>query len=130
MKSIKIIELSVKKLVVLGLAIMVMVSCSEETLVEKPALVEDMPVREVAEEADVASLTVSGIFTEVVADLDCATCTYEVPENVRSVDGTDLNLKPGSVICVSSGRKLGEIEFVNMIGTENRPIIIGTCGGE
>ena len=127
MKSIKIIAVSAKKLMVLGLAMMVMVSCSEETVVEKPVLVEEVPVVEAAEEADVASLTVSGIFTDVIADIDCSTCTYKVPDNARSVDGTDLNLKPGSVICVSSGRKLGEIEFVNMIGTENAPIIIGTC---
>ena len=127
MKNIKMFNSSIKKLMILALAMFVMISCSEESLVEQPASIEaEVPVQ-IVEEADVASLTVSGIFTEVSPDIDCATCTYTVPENVKSVDGTELGIKPGSVICVSSGRKLGEIEFVNTIGTENAPIVIGTC---
>ena len=127
MKNIKMIAASMKKGIIAALAIMVMVSCSEETLVEKPTEAEASPLTALVEEADVASLTVSGIYTEVSADVDCASCTYKVPDNVRTVDGSELGLKPGSVICVDARRKLGEIEFVNMIGTENAPIIIGTC---
>jgi hypothetical protein len=127
MKSVKSFSSVTKRLTILALAMVVMISCSEESLVEKPASVNEVPVMEIVEEADVASLTVSGIFTEVSTDVDCATCTYKVPDNVRTVDGTALGFKPGTVICVNSARKLGEIEFVNMIGTENAPIIIGTC---
>lgn len=121
---------SMKKGIAIVFVMISMISCSEETLVENPVQVEAMPSAEFVEEADVASLTVSGIFTEVSADVDCGSCTYKVPDTVRTVDGTELELKPGSVICVNAGRRLGEIEFVNMIGTENAPIIIGTCDGE
>lgn len=126
MKNIVICQ-SVSKILFMALALFIMVSCSEEAMVEKPASTGAEAVVEVVEEADVASLTVSGIFTEVTPNIDCASCTYKVPANVKSVDGSKLNLKPGSVVCVSGGRKLGEIEFVNMVGTEKDPIIIGTC---
>lgn len=121
------IAASMKRGIIIAFAMMVMISCSEEALVENPVHAEAMPSTEFVEEADVASLTVSGIYTEVSADVDCVSCTYNVPDGVRTVDGAELGLKPGSVICVDAGRRLGEIEFVNMIGTENAPIIIGTC---
>lgn len=127
MKSIAIIVSAIKKVTILSMAMVVMVSCSEEALVEKPAQVEEVPALEIIEEADVASVTISGIFTEVSEDIDCATCTFKVPDNVRTVDGAALGLKPGSVVCINNGRKLGEVEFVNMTGTEDAPIVIGSC---
>ncbi len=92
---------------------------------------QSSPVQESAslfeEEADVTSITLEGIYTEFSESVDCATCTYTVPVDVKTVDGTKLGIKPGSVVCISGKRKAGEIEFVNMIGTEQKPIIIGNC---
>lgn len=102
-------------------------SCTteDEFLEQSSPAQESVPVFE--EEADVASITLEGIYTEFSESIDCATCTYTVPADVKTVDGTKLGIKPGSIVCISAGRKAGEIEFVNMIGTEQQPIIIGNC---
>jgi len=103
-------------------------SCTTEDEIIEPGSTETRETLAIVdEEADVASVTVAGIYTEFAQTLDCATCTYVVPANVGTVDGTKLGIKPGSVVCIGAGRKAGEVEFINMVGTEQQPITIGNC---
>jgi len=60
---------------------------------------------------------------------DCKECTYVVPAGVKVIDGKKLGLKPGSVIGLSSEVKYGTLEFHNVVGTADKPIVIRNCGG-
>lgn len=42
--------------------------------------------------------------------------------------GSQLNLQPGSVICIPAGN-YAAIRFYDLVGTEQNPIIIKNCGG-
>ncbi|HYC85186.1 MAG TPA: right-handed parallel beta-helix repeat-containing protein [Chryseosolibacter sp.] len=61
----------------------------------------------------------------------CDACTYVVPSSTGTaiVDGAALNLKPGSVICLSAANKYVNVLFRNLVGTGAEPIIITNCGG-
>jgi hypothetical protein len=59
---------------------------------------------------------------------DCH-CTYVVPSDSTVVDGNALGLKPGSVICLNSAYRYGTLEFRNLEGTSDQPIVIKNCGG-
>lgn len=72
----------------------------------------------------VMSLTVDGLHTEFVSVLDCKTCKFVVPADASVVDGKKLGIKPGEAICLDAAVKYGNLEFVNLIGEEKRPIII------
>jgi hypothetical protein len=56
-------------------------------------------------------------------------CTYTVPATKQTIDGKALNIKPGSVICLTAGVKYRNILFKNIIGTAAAPITIKNCGG-
>lgn len=60
---------------------------------------------------------------------DCSECTYVVPAGVKIIDGKALDLKPGSVIGLDSRIAYGTIEFHNLVGTVDEPIVIKNCGG-
>ncbi|HEY0744637.1 MAG TPA: hypothetical protein VGD40_24385 [Chryseosolibacter sp.] len=112
----------------LSLAIIIGLSqCSEEQIVveqrasDKPATVATI------ETADVASVSVTGLFTEVIGDVACATCSYVVTTGEKTVDGKELGLAPGSVVCLKKSLSYPSIDFVNMEGTEENPIVIGYC---
>ncbi|MEX1238552.1 MAG: right-handed parallel beta-helix repeat-containing protein [Cyclobacteriaceae bacterium] len=60
---------------------------------------------------------------------DCSECTYVVPADSTVIDGKVLGLKPGSVICLNGAFIYGSLEFNNIVGTEDNPIIIKNCGG-
>jgi hypothetical protein len=77
--------------------------------------------------ADVASVTVSGAFTEYRDEDLCASCTYVIPEDATIIDGAELKLEAGDVICLKKGVKYKAIELVNVEGTAEQPIIIGNC---
>lgn len=99
--------------------------CTEEEIV---------PARPAAPAAEIAtlpveatgSMTISGIYTTYEDVADCKTCTYVVPADVAVVDGKELDLKAGSVICLDKAIKYGDVDFVNLEGTENSPIKIGS----
>ena len=71
------------------------------------------------------SMTISGAFTNYEDTEDCKTCTFVVPGDATIVDGEELKLKAGSVICLDKALRYGDIEFVNLVGTESQPIRIG-----
>lgn len=119
--------ISIKKILFAAFAVIVFSQCSEEEVV--PAAPEASPAQAVAlpEQAS-GSVTISGIYTVYEAIEDCSTCTFVVPADQAVIDGKELNLKPGSVICLDKAIKYGDVDFVNLEGTENNPIRIGTCG--
>lgn len=103
------------KTIVLALLTFGLTHCSEDGIIEKPL---NDPV-------------ISMNSTTTVSPSDCSTCTYVVPTvtGTAVVDGTLLNLQPGSVICLSAAKKYQNIVFRNIVGTGANPILITNCGG-
>lgn len=65
---------------------------------------------------------------EVSEVFDCAKCTYTV-DDYYEIDGKELGIKPGDVICLESGQNYGPLTFINIKGTIADPVIIKNCGG-
>jgi hypothetical protein len=88
----------------------------------------DAAIAATSTESNVGSLTISGTHTQFTASVDCKTCTFVVADNLQTIDGKELGLKPGSVICLDAALKYGNLSFENLEGTAEQPIIIGNCG--
>lgn len=58
----------------------------------------------------------------------CEECDFIV--GAFPIDGDQLQVKPGDVICLSSDRVYERITFKNLLGTPEEPIIIRNCGGK
>jgi hypothetical protein len=104
-------------------------SCTpEETLVkpETAAPVADEPT-DAPGVAETPSVTVSGAFIEYTDVPSCSDCTYLVPADASVVDGKELGIKPGDVICLRQGLTYKALEFVNVDGTQDNPIIVAHC---
>lgn len=71
------------------------------------------------------SVNISGIYTVYESIEDCSTCTFVVPADMAVVDGAELGLKAGAVICLDKAIQYGDVDFVNLEGTEQKPIRIG-----
>lgn len=112
------------KIIFAAFSLFIFSQCTEEEIA--PARPE-APAAEVAAMPELAtgSMTITGIFTSFEDIEDCKTCTYVVPAEVTVVDGKELNLKAGSVICLDKAVRYGDVDFVNLEGTESNPIRIG-----
>ena len=77
--------------------------------------------------SNVASLTITGENTDFVGAVDCSTCTVIIDAKTKVIDGNELGIKPGDVICLDAAVKYGSIDFVNIVGTSEAPVTIGTC---
>ena len=115
-----------KNILVAAIAVFSLTQCTEEEIVPAQAEVGaveavDLPIQAAG------SMTISGVYTSYEDIEDCKTCTYVVPANKAIVDGKELNLKPGSVICLDKSLKYGDVDFVNLEGTEESPIRIGSA---
>lgn len=119
----------IKKILFAAFALFVFSQCTEDEVT--PAAPEATPAEAVAipEQAS-GSVTISGIYTVYEDIKDCSTCTFVVPADQAVVDGKELDLKPGAVICLDRAIKYGDVDFVNLEGTEDNPIRIGTCGAK
>lgn len=118
---------SVARISVLSAAsVFFMASCQDDELTEisQDATTSAMAVEG---ESNVASLTIEGTNTEFSDNVTCSTCTYVVAEDLEVIDGKELGLAPGSVICLDAAKKYGNLTFVNIEGTEEAPITIGNC---
>jgi hypothetical protein len=107
--------------------VLTMVQCSEEEIIAEQVVEDDMATEMMSESADVASISVSGLYTEIKGDVQCSTCTYIVAASETTVDGRELGLRPGNIVCIKKSLKYPALDFVNMEGTEESPIIIGYC---
>ena len=124
MMTIQKSPISLKKLFVIAAAVCSLASCQEDELtnVSKTAT-------EAAEqvESNVPSVTITGANTQFVESVDCNSCSFVVDAASTTIDGKELGLKAGSIICLKSGVKYQNIDFVNLEGTTESPIIIGKC---
>ena len=127
MKTIKNIS-NLFRVLAVGL-VFTAASCTTQDDFVKPTETPSVPAASAATEAtSVASLTVTGEFTEFRDQNECSTCSYVVPEDATVVDGAKLGIKPGSVICLNKAFKYNAVEFVNVTGTSENPVIIANCG--
>lgn len=116
--------LTMKNILFAVFTVFILAQCSEEEVAPQ------QPIQASSEEVPVAaeatgSMTISGVYTAYEDIADCKTCTFVVPADLAVVDGKELNLKAGSVICLDQAKRYGDIEFVNLEGTEESPIRIG-----
>jgi hypothetical protein len=123
--------LIVTKLFTLAVAMLFLGSCSTEEDMIAPtstSVAEEETVATDESGSEIASFTLSGIYTDVTETTDCATCTYIVPANATLIDGKELGFAPGSVICLDKTIKYKSLEFTNLEGTSESPITISYCG--
>ncbi|HMI67843.1 MAG TPA: right-handed parallel beta-helix repeat-containing protein, partial [Cyclobacteriaceae bacterium] len=71
-----------------------------------------------------------GLIVSSVAEAQC-NCKFTIPAGSAYTyfDGTAKGVLPGDVICVQGGN-IGSIQFVNIRGAANNPVIIRNCGGQ
>ena len=117
--------ISMKNILVAAFAVFSLTQCTEEEIVPARAEVSAVEAVNLPMQAT-GSMTITGVFTTYEDVEDCKTCTYVVPADVAIVDGKELNLKAGSVICLDKAIQYGNVDFVNLEGTEENPIRIGT----
>ncbi len=113
-----------KNILIAAFTVFALSQCTEEEVVPSQA---PAPAEEAVEVAPATgSMTISGVYTSYEDIADCKTCTYVVPVDVAIVDGKELNLTPGSVICLDKAKQYGDVDFVNLEGSKESPIRIGT----
>jgi hypothetical protein len=127
MKAFTNILHTVKALAVTSIIMLGLTQCSEDEIISEESITEDMVTTATSTTDDVASISVTGLFTEFSEDIQCATCTYIVGPSDKVVDGKELGLQAGSVICLKKSVKYAAVEFVNLEGTQESPIKIGYC---
>jgi hypothetical protein len=106
------------KMLMLSSAVFLFSQCSKE---------EDFVAPDLSAADDfvsAASLTVSGSNAVFAQEEECTTCTFIVPANTTLVDGEALNVKPGDKICLNKAFKYGDLEFINIHGKEDNPVVI------
>ena len=117
--------MTMKNILFAAFTLFIFSQCTEEEIAPSQAQPSvDQAV--VLPEQPTGSMTISGVFTNYEDIADCKTCTYVVPADVTVVDGEELGLKAGSVICLDKAISYGDVDFINLIGTESKPIRIGS----
>jgi hypothetical protein len=115
-----------KNILLAASALFIFSQCTEEEIVPNDAQAAPATETVALNTEATGSMTISGIFTSYEDIKDCKTCTFVVPADLAVVDGKELGLKPGSVICLDKAIKYGDVDFINLEGTEANPIRIGT----
>lgn len=119
---------ALKKALLTATALVALMRCSEEEFITPSATTAATETSARSAEVSITSLTISGVNTVFATAKDCKTCTYVVPEGTTLVDGKLLGFKPGNIICLNSIFKYGAIEFSNIEGSAEQPIVITTVG--
>ena len=117
--------LPIKSLFFAAFSLFILAQCSEEEIVPTESAAPTEEITAVPVEAT-GSMTISGVYTSYEDVKDCTTCTFVVPSDMLIVDGKELGLKPGAIICLDKAVRYGDVEFVNLQGTEDKPITIGS----
>jgi hypothetical protein len=73
------------------------------------------------------ALATTATTSTIAGAVACSDCKYVVPANTYTIDGAQLGIKPGDVIGIS-GSRTTPLNFVNIVGTADQPIIIRNCG--
>src|SRR5690606_12067452 len=97
--------------------------CTDEEAMYKPILKfpDENPELDSIPPDSVSGDTIPG---DTIPDMAPPTMVYTVPENVRTIDGEALEIKPGAHIVLDASIQYGTLRFVNIVGTEAEPIII------
>src|SRR5690606_25252130 len=97
-------------------------------LLPLPFMFSDLPF--MTESLTLASIDkTSAVVASSMSTIACADCDYIVPAGQTRVDGAALGLKPGDVIGLSADIAYRNLNFQNIVGTADQPIIIKNCGG-
>jgi hypothetical protein len=131
MKVNKILVPALKKVMLTATTVVALMQCSEEEMVTPtaaPVAETETATSATAIPLSISSLTVAGINTTFATAKDCKTCTFVIPEGTELVDGKAMGFQPGNIICLNAAFKYGNLEFVNMEGSEENPIVITTVG--
>lgn len=80
-----------------------------------------------ADSLNVETDTLDTDSTETVTSLACSDCDFIV--TTQLVDGEALGVQPGDVIGLDASLDYGNLKFINIVGTEDQPVIIRNCGG-
>jgi hypothetical protein len=120
---------TLKKVAFAATAIIGLAQCSEEEIVPTavPAAVTSEQTVSSSVQS-VSSFTVTGINAIYNTAKDCSTCTFIIPGDATVVNGKELGVKPGDVICLNSIYKYGDLELINIEGTSEKPVSITTVG--
>jgi hypothetical protein len=117
---------SLRKVLFAAAAVCLLTQCTQEDELVGPVTSDEEISVEGNMETNISSITITGLNTTMSEEnLDCTTCTYVVAKNAEIVDGAALGLKAGSVICLDKALQYENVEFVNLEGTEENPIVIG-----
>jgi hypothetical protein len=102
--------------------------CSEDEIKPSVPVQGEAVTANVSTQEDVPfSLNISGIHTFSTSEVTCKTCKYIVATDVNVIDGEKLGIKPGDLICLDAARKYGSLEFINLNGTIENPVVIANC---
>lgn len=112
----------VKNVFLAIVAVCFLASCQDDEIVGSPEVASTSSA--VTEESNISSLTVEGENTNFTETVECSSCTYVVDANSELIDGDQLGLKAGSVICLDAAKKYGNLSFINLRGTDQNPIVI------
>jgi hypothetical protein len=122
---------TLKKVALAATAIIGLAQCSEEEIVPTAAAPSAAATTEQTVSAtaqNVSSFTVTGVNTVYKTAKDCSTCTFIIAADATVVNGKDLGVKPGDVICLNSLYNYGDLELINIEGTSQAPVSITTVG--
>ncbi len=117
------ISIFIKHFVIAGVLIVGLTQCTDESDLIAPSST-DVELEDGSIESNVVSISITGVYTVLSEDTDCSTCTFIVEAGTSVIDGKELGFGPGAVICLERSFKYGSVEFNNMEGSEEAPIII------
>jgi hypothetical protein len=119
------ISSTLKACALLGVSLFSLTQCADEDVItpNKPVAAIEAAASSTETGAPL-SLSISGIHSFSAAPVDCKTCKYVVASNETIVDGAALGIKPGDIICLDAAKKYSSIEFTNILGTLEKPVVI------
>jgi hypothetical protein len=118
------ISSTLKVCALLGVSLFSLTHCADEDVITPNKPVAAAEAVSSAETGVPLSLSISGIHTFSATPVDCKTCKYVVASNETIVDGAALGIKPGDIICLDAAKKYSSVEFTNISGTLEKPVVI------
>jgi hypothetical protein len=118
------ISSALKACALVGVSLFSLTQCADEDLITPNKPVATEAAASTTETGVPLSLSISGIHTFSTEPVDCKTCKYIVASNETIVDGALLGIKPGDIICLDAAKKYSSVEFTNILGTIEKPVVI------